>query len=295
MQKKLFWKDEYNVGNPVIDEAHKALFREVRRVEQLIAEDKYGKYDCIETIKFLRDYTKTHFAQEEAFMLRTGYPFYETHKAIHGNMTGETLPALENDLRERKYSVEAMKDFFAVFAGWLTGHILIEDRAITGKAESKYIRHEVADYDEIAALDAELQRFMRNMLDLKIRLVDKMYEGSKIENSFMYEVTFNGQYHVTMIAGYPLILDMVSKMLGVSMEEMSANVIIAYTQLADSIAKAVLEITYSSADFAITEKKGTVEVDFEEHFRQYVPQKGLLWTSDKGAMALCVDGIKNTL
>ncbi len=69
-------------GNSIIDEEHKALLKAVDKVMQDISSGK-GKENAKESIVFLLDYTKTHFAHEQELQVKSNYPDYATHKAWH--------------------------------------------------------------------------------------------------------------------------------------------------------------------------------------------------------------------
>lgn len=61
-----------------------------------------------------------------------------------------TLPALEKDLTESNYSQESIQHFLGICLGWLATHILIEDRAITGKISNRWkTDHVGADMDTL--------------------------------------------------------------------------------------------------------------------------------------------------
>ena len=156
--EEMKWKDEYNVGCDYVDKAHQKLFSVLRKVEALLEQNDYNKnrFACVETIKFLYDYTKTHFAQEEAFMRETGYSGYEMHKKLHDNLRDVTVPALDTDLRQNDYSKESVAQFIGVFTGWLAGHILVEDKAITGRAVSKWKYSSSKECED--ALDFEFKK-----------------------------------------------------------------------------------------------------------------------------------------
>ncbi len=137
--KNIAWKEEYNVGCESVDLAHKKIFSVIRKVDQLVNYNEYerDKFACIEAIKFLREYTITHFMQEEAFMKELGYQGYDKHKEIHDALREKTLPHLIKELERTEFSRESVKKFLATFIAWLSGHILIEDRAITGRTKRR--------------------------------------------------------------------------------------------------------------------------------------------------------------
>ena len=100
-----------------------------------------------------------HFAEEEVYMASISYPGFETHRRVHDNFRKKTLPSLEKELNQSNYSEEAMEHFLGVCAGWLIGHTLTEDRAITGRVESRW--RELLPEEEQSAM----RRMILNLLD----------------------------------------------------------------------------------------------------------------------------------
>ena len=103
------WQDRFNIGVDIVDQAHRRLFSIVQRIMELYVEKHENKFACVEGIKYFKAY---------ALML------------------SETLSALERELYASDFSTEAVQHFIGVCTGWLTGHIMIEDRAITGKTDA---------------------------------------------------------------------------------------------------------------------------------------------------------------
>lgn len=126
------WRDQFNIGVEVIDQAHRRLFAIVQKILDLCEERHEDKYACVEGIKYFKAYALKHFAEEEAYMRRIGYPGYLAHKRIHDRMEWETLPHLEQSLYDSDFSTEMVHHFIQFCIEWLTGHILTEDRAIIG-------------------------------------------------------------------------------------------------------------------------------------------------------------------
>ena len=126
------WRDQFNIGVEVIDQAHRRLFAIVQKILDLCEERHEDKYACVEGIKYFKAFALKHFAEEEAYMRRIGYPGYLAHKRIHDRMEWETLPHLEQSLYDSDFSTEMVHHFIQFCIEWLTGHILTEDRAIIG-------------------------------------------------------------------------------------------------------------------------------------------------------------------
>lgn len=130
------WDEQYNIGVEVADRAHRQLFAIVGKIIELLdEEDRYkNEFACKEGLKFFKNYALQHFVQEEAYMLSIHYKDYDKHKAIHEKLKTQTLPELECDLIKTNYSFASIQRFLGVCIGWLTTHIMMEDRAITGRS-----------------------------------------------------------------------------------------------------------------------------------------------------------------
>ena len=138
--QQLQWQDRFNIGVEIVDQAHRRLFSIVQKIMELYVEKHEDKFACVEGIKYFKAYAIKHFAEEEAYMRKAGYSGYLAHKRLHDKMKRETLPSLERELYASDFSTEAVQRFIGVCSGWLTGHIIIEDRAITGRTAGELVR-----------------------------------------------------------------------------------------------------------------------------------------------------------
>ena len=150
--QQIQWHDRFNIGVEIVDQAHHRLFSIVQKIMDLYIERHEDKFACVEGIKYFKAYALKHFAEEEAYMLQIGYPGYSAHKKHHDRMRQETLPALERLLYDSDFSTEAVQRFIGVCTGWLTGHIIIEDRAIIGGQTNELIPMPMDD--ELAVIHA---------------------------------------------------------------------------------------------------------------------------------------------
>ena len=69
-------------------------------------------------------------------MLSIQYEGLEQHRRMHRSFRENTLPALEQELEQANYAPDAVEHFLGVCSGWLIGHTLTEDQAITKGHES---------------------------------------------------------------------------------------------------------------------------------------------------------------
>ena len=124
---------KYHTGIKEIDEEHKRLFDIIRETNTLIHNDLlHDKYDeIIHLLDELREYTKIHFSDEEAYMKKIGFPELDAqihaHTAFVDKLMNIDLDELDKiDDHQQEYLLELI-DFLA---GWLVNHILKMDTKI---------------------------------------------------------------------------------------------------------------------------------------------------------------------
>lgn len=125
-------KPEYFTGIELIDEEHKQLFAYANEAYELLQEEFIpDKYDRIAAIlQKLRDYTKTHFADEEAYMESIQYKRIFTQKIQHQEFI-EKLDNIDMDSIDAGEDQDgAIADLLTFLTDWLIHHILELDTKI---------------------------------------------------------------------------------------------------------------------------------------------------------------------
>ena len=203
--QQIQWQDRFNIGVEVVDHAHRELFSIVQKILELYVERHESKFACVEGIKYFKAYALKHFAEEEAYMREIGYAGYLTHKRLHDRMRKETLPALERELKTTDFSTEAVQHFIGVCIGWLTGHIIMEDRAITGKL-SRELALPQPD-DERSLVRTVILRPLQEMFGPDVQFVGTCSAGNMIRDVRYYEMTYSGRkgskLRLVLISGSP--------------------------------------------------------------------------------------------
>lgn len=114
----LEWKDGYKIGHDEIDAQHQQLFKLVNTV--LAAKDKVTLTACAMA---LFQYTREHFAHEEALMKRLDYPAMATHQTQH-----ESLISRLNEVSARIANGTLDHQVLEAFlTDWLLNHIATSD------------------------------------------------------------------------------------------------------------------------------------------------------------------------
>jgi len=132
------WKEEFRIGNDVVDGQHKTLFEKAAELEGSInAGFDEKKASIIETIIFLKNYALKHFADEEAFAQSVNYPGFNEHQAQHKAFI-QTVLAHEKEMKESDFSEDSVKKFSQTLKLWLLFHVTNSDRKIVGKDPVAY-------------------------------------------------------------------------------------------------------------------------------------------------------------
>lgn len=132
----LIWKPEYSVGVTDIDNDHKKLISMINQLHLAMGNDR-GQTLIKTTISDMLDYTKMHFAKEEAYMRQAGYLGLLQHFREHDSFVRKT-----QDLKQRSESGEFVLSLEVVqfLSDWLKKHILETDMKYVPTFKQKGIR-----------------------------------------------------------------------------------------------------------------------------------------------------------
>lgn len=124
-------KEEYYTGIVEIDKEHEHLFELAEETYQLLkAEFIPDKYDNIkDVLRELKEYTKTHFAHEEAYMQSINYKRLTPQKFQHKTFV-EKLEELDIDEMIEENPEKMIEEILNFLTDWLVHHILENDKLI---------------------------------------------------------------------------------------------------------------------------------------------------------------------
>ena len=133
---RLFWREAYDCGDPVIDEEHRELFRRANAVLDLalIESDQEAFLAALDE---LLAHVVEHFAHEEAILRHRGYAKIEEHAALHRRLVeqalalrqqagmhglgfGDLVAFLAMDVVAR-HMLQADRDFYGLMSGGASG------------------------------------------------------------------------------------------------------------------------------------------------------------------------------
>lgn len=289
------WDDKYCIGVEEIDTAHQRLFTIVRRLlKNLMAGDyEKNKITCIEAVKYLKQYTVEHFAQEEALQLKMGYSDYENHKRIHDNMRDVTIPALEKQMYMTDYSEESVEHFAGVCAAWLSAHIMLEDQAIVGKTKSQWSVNINSDAMSILKNNAEF--FMRRLFQVEIEPENLNYDAYDLGDTFHYYTIYRGKtntiYRSVVILDRKLACRTVGRLMGKEIKNLTEITLSMIKELAQSFVKNFI-LKYANDEVTLLSEGMVDKTAFQLDFKNYHPDISMLWNTEFGHIAFCIKAVK---
>lgn len=290
MPKEAEWDKRFNIGVDSIDNAHRKLFSIVRKLIHLSKDENNGQWACAEGIKYFKSYAIEHFTDEESYMQSIGYKGYRIHKRLHDDMRYKTLPALEKDLTESNYSQEAIHHFLGICLGWLTAHILIEDRAITGKVSNKWKKDNSGSNMNI--LEDSLAITIRELFRLQTEIVSEHYSGEDFGTSMIIRLTYHSEdekkVQIFMVLEESLVLKIVSAMLDMPLTKMDQLVLNAGNQLSLQIAERLAMHCHLSSQFQLESSHFMTDEQFRKTFYLEVFDYSLLFNTGYGYFAFCI-------
>lgn len=119
------WKTQYETGNTTIDTQHKQLIGAINDLLEACSAGK-GRQQIQTTSKFLSDYTKTHFSDEEQLQIKSRYPDYQNHKKYHDGFI-KVVDDIVAQLDKEGPTIAMVAKINTTIAGWLLNHISKED------------------------------------------------------------------------------------------------------------------------------------------------------------------------
>lgn len=288
MGNQLVWEDRFNIGVEVIDREHRKLFQIINRLLAFSEQEDKSQWVCQEGIKYFKDHAMKHFSEEEVYMASISYKGYETHRRIHDNFRLNTLPALEGELMRTNFSKDAVSHFLSVCAGWLVGHTMIEDRAITGKAISTW--EDLLPEEEQLARQKLIIQLLHNLFQLNSKLISTRYGGEKFGNGIYYRLAYVNEkketWEVVLVFEERLLVDTIGKMVGGQSEKLNVAMMNAARYASRQFVERIREHIPMLAEYELTYES---LLSYEQFKKMFVkPQCSMLFDTGAGYFAYCV-------
>ncbi|WP_320008253.1 bacteriohemerythrin [Maridesulfovibrio sp.] len=121
LKNDIKWSKDLILGIPFIDAEHRVLVRYAEDFQTALREGQ--DHEAVARLfDRLLEYTSSHFAREEAFMQKRGFPEIEKHMKEHRRITREVMELN----RDKKYIFPDSIDSF--LQDWIINHINTTDR-----------------------------------------------------------------------------------------------------------------------------------------------------------------------
>jgi hemerythrin len=127
------WSPDLAVNVRQIDEQHAQLIKMVNDLHDAMLQG-HGKETLQQVLMRLIKYTQSHFAAEEALMMKHSYAEYGRHKAEHEALI-QKVGAYVKDFKEGKPGLVFSLNTF--LKEWLTKHIMGSDKKYAPHLKAK--------------------------------------------------------------------------------------------------------------------------------------------------------------
>jgi len=119
------WKQEYSVGNDLMDKQHQAIIEMINKMHEAMQVGK-GGIEAGNIITEMIDYSVMHFAAEEELMRSLHYSGLNSHMKEHNAFM---IKAADFQKQIDSGSFSLSMDIITFLRDWLTNHILVNDKA----------------------------------------------------------------------------------------------------------------------------------------------------------------------
>lgn len=291
MNNHIVWKDEYNIGVDRIDKEHQRLFKIINKLFALEEEERKNPRICQEGIKFLKEHAVKHFEEEEAYMELIGYEDLEMHRRLHRGFREETLPELEQELIRTDFAPSTVDHFLGVCVGWLIGHTLTEDRAITGEKMSKW--GNLLPEEELAAIKIVIKKLVRDLFQLETSEVSDAYGGERFGKGVYYRLVYGAkgeenQWEVILVFEDRTLVNTVGKIMGIRSDKLDIMLMNAVRYVARQFVWRVFQQFSSLIRYEVKEENFLTYTQFQELFDKKNPQVSLLYNTTEGYFSYCM-------
>ncbi len=290
MEGQLVWKDEYNIGVDIIDREHRRLFKIINKLFRFTDDKNKSRWACQEGIKFFKDHAVKHFTEEEEYMASINYERLGVHMHIHSEFRERTLPALEEELEQTDYCPNAVEHFLGVCAGWLVGHTLMEDRAITGKVKSRWIGL-LPGKDQEAVRKVILQ-LMYDLFHLESYVISDAYGGEKFGRGVYHRLIYGTdqeeeKYEIFLVFEEKLLINTVGKIMGIKTNKLNTLLMNSARYMARQFAEQVREHLPDMDGYELKEENLLTYEQFQDVFENEKLQVSLLFDTGEGYFSYC--------
>ena len=126
---QLVWRDEFLVGNPLIDSQHQELLEHINDLAAKVSTGNFAGIDDI--MQFIGRYVQMHFETEEVIMQRLRYPHIAAHVQEHRSFIQRYLRLADDIAQQRHTSLYLGFQIQLFLFDWFANHTTRTDRYLT--------------------------------------------------------------------------------------------------------------------------------------------------------------------
>lgn len=291
MDTQFVWNESFNIGVDIIDSEHEKLFKIINKLFKFKEKDVATHWACQEGIKFFKKHALEHFLDEEKYMASVNYEFIEHHKRLHKGFREITLPALEQELEQNKYSADSVEHFFGVCAGWLIGHTMTEDLAIVGKCSKKHVNFLLGE--DVETTKKAVVQTIFDMFQLESHLVSDSYNGEKFGNGIYYRLIYKNakndkKREIILVFEEKLLINTVGKIMGIKTNKVDNMLIHATRYTARQFVEHINEQFLAEENYKLHTENLLSYNQFYKIFKNENPHVKLLLDTGVGYFSYCV-------
>ena len=176
--------------------------------------------------------------------------------------------------------------------GWLSGHTMTEDHAITGKTISKW--KDIRSEDELNALEQTVIQIMREVFRLDAQVISENYGGEDFGKRIYHRLDYRTQkgkkFEVFLVYEEQLLINTVGHMLGIRFKKVDKVVTDAARMQSQQLLERIREY-FPKIDLCELEKDSLLtEEQFIKTIEKDVPPYSLLFETAAGYFAFCIRG-----
>lgn len=165
----MIWSESYSIGCERVDAQHQELCHLVDELELNIDNEASGK-TLAEALKFVVNYTRHHFNDEEKLMKVVAYPQLEEHKKLHNDLIHQVTEILLQLRDGKKLEPAELLNFLT---SWVKNHIVDEDKKIGNFLVKRKLYQEEVEKKKQLSLQ-------REAVVVKIQLLRDLYSKKMI-------------------------------------------------------------------------------------------------------------------
>ena len=198
---------------------------------------------------------------------------------------------MEQELERANYAPDAVEHFLGVCAGWLIGHTLTEDQAITGGKVSKW--ENLLPEEQLKAIQKTIIRLVFDMFHLESQVISDAYGGEKFGRGVYYRLVYGAErdenrQEILMVFEEKLLVNTVGKAMGLQTNRLDTMLLNAARYTARQFVGRLMEHFPEWESYDLKEENLLTYEQFRRVFEREKPQMSLLFnTGGAGYFAYC--------